>query len=41
MGKQAILEIEDCDKDLVLAGKIVGSSFDDAYEAKFLVERIW
>ena len=37
MGKQAILEIEDCDKEIVNVGKEVGPNFDELYKEKYSV----
>ena len=38
LGKNAQIEVEDCDKDISIAGKI--TDFADTYDAKYLVEKL-
>ena len=40
VGKNAQIKVKDYDKDILIAGKIAGPNFVDAYKAKYPVEKV-
>ena len=40
MEKNAKIKVEDCNKDILIIGKIASPDFEDAYKEKYLVEKV-